>query len=247
MTRLLLATAFASFALLTPMTARVAGATAPSDDWDRTIIVIEALTDFPLDVGGRVSIDVPYGIRLATGLSGIPSGYLDISNAILVDAGVYTQPTADLITATLESSLLWRTQVGWRWPGIGLVVEVGYGLATLGGGLTGEEAYASATGRPAPEAASGRLEYLAESMTHLVVAEVGWMGFFLSERLTVRATLGVAAVVASDVKVTPDFTVRPAAQARVDEFVRFSESYLEAQLETVITPTITLAIGFRAL
>jgi hypothetical protein len=149
--------------------------------------------------------------------------------------------------ATLESSLLWRTQIGWRFPGVGLVVEVGYGLATLGGGLSGEEAFASATGSPAPEGASGRLEYLAESMTHLVVAEVGWMGFFLSDRLTVRATLGIAAVVASDVTVTPDFTVRPAAQARVDQFVRFSEEYLEAQLETVITPTITIAIGFRAL
>jgi hypothetical protein len=32
-------------------TAPLAHAERPSDDWDRTILVVEALIDFPLDVG----------------------------------------------------------------------------------------------------------------------------------------------------------------------------------------------------
>ena len=60
------------FCLLLPSAAQSTDEVRASEDWHRTVLVIEALTDFPLDVGARVSVDTPYGFRIATGLRGMP-------------------------------------------------------------------------------------------------------------------------------------------------------------------------------
>ena len=80
-------------------------------DWH---LQIDALTDFPVDVGGKIALETPYRIQVTTTFGFLPSGYVDALNGILVAAGAYNQTTADLIAAAMQSSMVWRLHLGWR-------------------------------------------------------------------------------------------------------------------------------------
>src|SRR5437868_4513066 len=75
---------------------------------------VEALTDFPIDVGAKVWAEFPYRLRVNTSIGVLPGGYVDVINGILVAADAYTNSDADLIQTALKSSLIWRIHVGWR-------------------------------------------------------------------------------------------------------------------------------------
>lgn len=209
---------------------------------------VEAVTDVPVNVGARAWVELPYGIRISTGLGVMPSAYVDLINLILVDAGAYSQETGDVIGAAIENALLWRTHVGWRHGDSGFYVEGGYALATLGGGLTGEEVLRAVTGVDRPAEATEAIGFTAGAMVHMIDAEIGWVDR-VWEGLTVRVALGFAGTVAADAVVEPDRAPRgPVARAYVDELSAAGATYIESQLTSyVFTPTITVALGWQFL
>lgn len=215
---------------------------------------LQVQTDFPVSVGGRINAEFPYRIQLSTGVGTLPGSYVDVINAVVVAAGGYDEPTADLIRSTLASSLVWRTHVGWRpLSRRGWYVEGGYGLVTLGGGITGQEALVLLTGGTAPTGGGGGggggttlLNYDVRSTLHMLDVETGWRWLLWRDRIVLSAALGFAGTVASKTVLEPidasPLTDTAALQALADE----GEAYLDdIYTSYVFTPVVTVGIGYR--
>ena len=112
---------------------------------------LEGLTNAPVDAGGRLGIELPFGFELSTEVGVMPSFYADAVNELLLAAHVYSPQVGVLVRTALQSSFVWRSHLGFRpFPGRGFYIAAGYGLLTFGGGATAGEALAGpATGKTA--------------------------------------------------------------------------------------------------
>lgn len=201
-------------------------------------------TDFPVTVGARAHVEAPFRLRLSTSIGILPGPYVDAINGIVVAMGGYSDATADLVRAALKSSLVWRTHVGFRpFERLGLYVEGGYGLVTLGGDATASQIVAGVTGKQPPATEqSGDKTYDAKATLHMVDAEVGW-DFAVWERLSVRLAIGGAFTVASSTTIEPTYS--PRAPRLVQEFTAEGEKYLDDTFTSyVFTPVVGLGVGY---
>jgi hypothetical protein len=210
---------------------------------------LRAQTDFPLSVGARIAAELPHRIQLSTALGGLPGGYVDVINAVVVAAGGYDETTAEIVRGALSSSLVWRTHVGWRpLKRRGFYFEAGYGLVTLGGGLTGEDVLVIATGGQAPSRPGARnpLEYDVRSTLHMIDAELGWRWLLWHDRIVISAALGFAGTVAAKTVIEPHEPSRLTDLAMVQAFADDGEAYLDdVYTRYVMTPVATVGVGYR--
>ena len=204
---------------------------------------LEALTDFPVQLGGKVWVELPHRLRVSTSLGVLPGGYVDVINSFLVGVGAYNEATADVVRSSLESSLIWRVHAGWRpMSRRGFYFEIGYGLATLGGGLTAQDLICAMTGAAPPSGTSTGANYSVSSTLHMVDIELGWC-WTLFRGLTLRAAVGAALTVGADTSVEP---LAYQGSRLVKQFSAFSETYLDdIYTSYVFTPTLTVAVGWR--
>jgi hypothetical protein len=209
--------------------------------WD---ITVEANTDFPLSVGGRLGVESPWRLRLSTSLGYLPGMYLQAVNDVAVALDVYDRERANLIKQSLKNSLVWRTHLGWRpFPGAGLYVEGGYGLVALGGRTNPEDVLAALTGIDPPfgESVLNR-EYRVRSVLHMVDVELGWR-WGLGAGWTARTALGAAFTLDSNTRVEPDF--EPEQPLLVNLFTGFAEGYLDDTFEKYVhLPVLSFSIGY---
>jgi hypothetical protein len=205
----------------------------------------EALTDYPVQVGGKIWLELPDRVRLSSSLGYMPDAYMRSVNTVLVDTNVYSQQTADLLLVATRSSLVWRTHAGWRpFSRHGLYGEVGYALVTLGGGATTAELITIATGAQLPpDNGPNQNGYTVSSTLHMVDVEIGWQ-WFVWKGLSLRAALGFAGTFAASTVVKPTF--QPRMPGPNEAFARAASDYLN-QLYTsyVDTPVATIAAGWR--
>lgn len=201
-------------------------------------------TDLPLSVGGSLRLELPSGFHASTGLGGLPKSYVSMINGVVVAFGGYDDATATLVEDALQSSLVWRSHVGYIWPR-GFYLDVGYTLGALAGGSSTQDVLETSTGLARTRDESDR-RYAIESVIHLLDIEVGYQHEFL-EHLVLRVAVGFAATVASRTRVEQQFAVdNPAAQPRVDNIERASARYLDGiYTDYVHTPVLTVAIGYR--
>jgi len=209
--------------------------------WD---ITVEANTDFPLSVGGRLGVESPWRLRLSTSLGYLPGMYLQAVNDVAVALDVYDRERANLIKQSLKNSLVWRTHLGWRpFPGAGLYVEGGYGLVALGGETNPEDVLAALTGidPPGGESVLNR-EYRVRSVLHMLDVELGWR-WGLGAGWTARTALGAAFTLDSNTRVEPDF--EPEQPLLVNLFTGFAEGYLDDTFEKYVhLPVLSFSIGY---
>ncbi len=207
---------------------------------------LEALTDVPLDVGGRVVVEGPLRLRLSTSLGVLPGPYVDIINDFAVALGGYNQQTAALIQSSLSSSLVWRTHLGWRpFPRAGFVFDVGYGLVALGGGVNAADAIAAVLGKNATTAAPTAADYNVASTLQMIDADLGWEWTLFGDRLVIEAGLGFSATLGASTSATPTTTTAHGQQAR-DDFGDAAAHYLDGLYTSyVYTPVATVAAGYR--
>ena len=208
-------------------------------------LALEAATDFPADVGGRLTAELPWRLRLTTSLGVLPGGYVDVINAVVVGLGGYNQSTADLVRTALQNSLVWRLHAGWRpFERLGLYVDVGYGLAALGGSAAGDQIISAATGRTVPT--TGGRQYDLSSTLHMVDVEIGWE-WALWGRLSLRAAVGGAFTLGASTSMTPKFPTGSALEARgVQAFTSFGAAYLDHTYTSYVhAPLVTVAVGYR--
>ena len=205
---------------------------------------IEVGTDIPISAGGTVSLQIPYGIRLSTGLGALTSGYVTLINEVVTSLDGYDDATAALVEQTLQNSLVWRTHIGWI-ADFGLYVDAGYTLATLGGGSSVEDIIVGIVGIE-PSSHGINREYDIESTLHMLDIEIGWKGVFW-DAFVVRAAVGFAGTIASNTVVQQRFSVSgPVMQRGIDEFERVVANYLDETYQTyVFTPVFTVSLGYR--
>jgi hypothetical protein len=209
--------------------------------WD---ITVEANTDFPLSLGGRLGVESPWRLRLSTSLGYLPPAYLRLANDVAVGMGAYERRVADLIEDSLKNSLVWRTHVGWRpFPGAGFYVEGGYGMVALGGESNPEEVLVSLTDLtpPAGEEVLNRV-YRVRSVLHMLDVELGWR-WGLGSGWTARTALGAAFTLDSNSHVEPQF--EPSNPVLVSLFSRLAEGYLDRTFEKYVKlPVVSFSIGY---
>lgn len=206
-------------------------------------------TDFPISVGARIAAELPYRLQLSTALGGLPGGYVDVINAVVVAANGYDDATAEVIRGALSSSLVWRTHFGWRpFKRRGFYFEAGYGLVTLGGGVTAEDVLVVVTGSEPPPRRPGsrQLDYDVRSTLHMLDAEIGWRWLVWHDRIVIAAALGFSGTVAAKTAIEPRdasrLTESDPLQALADE----GEAYLDGiYTKYVMTPVATVGVGYR--
>ncbi len=212
---------------------------------------LQLQTDFPVSVGARIKAEFPYRIQLSTGVGTLPGGYVDVINAVVVAAGGYDDATADVIRSTLASSLVWRTHLGWRpLSKRGWYFEGGYGLVTLGGGITGQEAIVLLTGGTAPTGGGGGgntlLNYDVRSTLHMLDVETGWRWLVWRDRIVLNAALGFAGTVASKTTLEPRDPSPLTDTMALRTLANEGEAYLDdIYTDYVFTPVVTVGIGYR--
>jgi len=221
------------------LVAAPAGAEEGQSPWH---LQVEALTEAPLDVGARVLIEGPARLRLSSSFGVLPGPYVELINDAVVALGGYDQQTADLIQSSLSSSLVWRAHLGWRpFPHAGFVLDVGYGLVTLGGGVKAADAIAAAAGHSAPSRPGGTT-YDVASTLQMVDADLGWEWTMLGDHLVIEAALGFAGTFAASTSATPQGSTSRAKDAFGEE----AASYLDGlYTQYVFTPVVTVALGYR--
>lgn len=210
-------------------------------------LTLSAGTDFPIALSARADVEGPYRLRASTSLGVMPGAYVDAINALATSAGWYTQSEADLIRIALQTSLVWRTHVGWRpFARHGFNVMAGYGLVALGGGASAQQLIAGITGQmpPGNNATAASATYAVSSTLHMIDVELGWEWRLLGEHLVVQAALGFAGTLASHTTITPQYTPRyPQATAT---FANYGAAYLDDTLQSyVFTPTLSVFAGYR--
>ena len=208
-------------------------------------LAVSALTDFPLLVGAEARVELPHGLRLTAAGGRLPDSYLRAINAVAIEAGWYSQRTAQLIGAALEDSLLVRCRLSWRpRSNRGWSLGAGYSLTALGGGLSGLELLASGTDQPLPEGSDGGLTMGVESQLHLVDAQLSWETR-IGERLIYRAAIGAAFTADSTTVIAPNWNASEFTLWLLEDLIAEGENYLDTIFqEHVHLPTFSMALGW---
>ncbi len=217
----------------------------PADDW-RTWL--EVGTDVPTQVSATVRLVAPGRVRLFTGVGWLPPGYVQLANQVATQVGDYTVAQADAVAAALQDSLVWQIGAGWQpWADLGLTVDLGYQLLTLGGSATGETLLAIATSQSAPDRDTDQApgEYTLGLTVHRLRLAVGWT-WWLGEAgdWSVSAQLGGELTLGNTATVDPTFggfQVR-----RAEAFAARAEASLSDIINTYLhSPTVGVAVGYR--
>ncbi len=206
---------------------------------------LEAVTDVPWDVGARATLELPGRLRFAGTVGVLPRRYLHIIDEGIIALGGFDRDTADLIEDALSSSLVLRAHLGWRpFPHAGFYLHGGYGLVTLGGGVSGATALSLALDMEIPEWMVEGYDFSLDSTLHSVELELGWEGALWRD-LSWRVGLGGLWTVGANTRVEPLFDPWLAAPL-VDAYCDDTEDELDAiYLRWVRAPVLSVGLGWR--
>jgi len=183
-------------ALVFAATARAEEADGGSDGEGGVHLTLQGGTDFPLDVGGGLALEIPGRLELSGDVGVLPGAYVDAANAALVSADAYDPTTGTLIHEALHNSLIWRAHVGWRpFSGCGFFIQAGYGNATLNAGLTAAQV-TEATGVGMPYSVSPNANVELHTKIHMMDAQLGWR-WLIGDRVVIRTAIGAVHAFAS--------------------------------------------------
>jgi hypothetical protein len=229
-------------ALVTLLLAMLVPAAARAGD---THLTVEAMTDFPLDVGAKAILELPYRFRLSASVGVLPGAYVNTLNDAMVSFDAYPQSVADLIGDALHSSLIVRLHAGWRpFANHGFYFEAGYGIVTLGGSATSAELTSAAAGRAAPNDPNSAAGYSVDSTLHMIDLELGWEWPIADDHLALRLALGFAGTLSSQTAVTPNFTPQNPQEQQV--YTALAAQYLDnIYTKYVFTPVLSFGVGWR--
>jgi hypothetical protein len=204
-------------------------------------------TDFPLHIGGQACLEMPAGVQISTSFGYLLSAYVEVVNAIAQGFDAYEQETADLVLASWRDALVWRLHVGWRpLSDLGLYVEAGYGLVTLGSLVAGGDLVTVLEDdvRDLLDEEALRYErYDLASTLHMLDLEVGWRWVF-DNGWYVRVALGFAATLAGQTVIGP---AEQRSESGQDAMIAAGvKTHLNAiYRDHVHTPVISLSTGIR--
>ena len=174
---------------------------------------------------------------------------MDLINEIATGFDWYSDATAALISVAISDSLILRFHAGWQpFAHLGFYVDLGYTLATLGGGTSAEEFLLEATGESPPDTsrASSGNEYDIASTLHMLDVELGWE-WLLFDQLTLRTALAYTGTMGSSTTVEALFdSDRPVVQDAIGAFEATSAAYLDDVYSSYVhSAVVTIAVGWQ--
>jgi hypothetical protein len=188
------------------------------------LLSLEGYTTVPVDVGGRVTFETPFRLRLSAAYGIVPGAYFGLVNDAVEASGAYDSFGADFVEASLDDGHVWRAMIGLR-PVGPLYFDVGYAQIGLAGGLQLDQ-----------------FDYSIDTTIHMWTAEFGLQGQ-VADHLVLALGVGVMKTFAADSRVAANFELGNSSIARAftDDAVREYDHKLE---EYGIVPTVTLRIGW---
>jgi hypothetical protein len=190
-------------------------------DW---MLAIEGYTTAPVDIGGRVTFETPFRLRLSGAYGIVPGAYFGLVNDVVEESGAYDSFGADFVEANLDDGHVWRAMVGFR-PVGGLYLDAGYARIALAGGLQADQ-----------------FRYSIDTTLHMWTAEIGYQGQ-IGDHFLLALGLGVMKTISADSTVVADFELGNSRLAQIftEDAVREYEDKLE---EYGFVPTVTLRLGW---
>lgn len=220
------------------------GLAAPAHAASDFHLSVEGKTDFPIDVGGGLALELPGRIQLSGDVGVLPGAYVDAANTTLEGLNVYDGRTGVVVREALTNSLLLRGHLGWRpFASSGFFIQAGYGVAQLGGTVNAGD-LSLATGYAIPPGVGALNALDISSTVELVDAQLGWR--WKLDRLLVRAAVGGAHSVGSQSQLSIhnggalDALAAPLEQAGA----QLLDSKIGQYGNTV---EVTLGLGFEAI
>jgi hypothetical protein len=205
---------------------------------------IEAVTDVPFGLGGRIWGEGPLGIRLEVGLSFVPRAYVDVVDGFRVATGGYSRAMGEAMGAAAQVGYGGSVHLAWRpLPRAGLIVAFGYRFVGLVGPAVDQSLLALGSGQPAPQSEAANAQYLVQSNLHLLEGEIGWQWLLLDDRLTLRAALGMAGAVGSSTRLAPGFQV--SSSPAVDQFEAAAAAAYGTAFSRFYCPYLSFAVGYN--
>lgn len=210
---------------------------------------LEASSTMPVTMGGRLMLEMPGRIRLATTLGVLPSFYADFINAVATGAQLYDQQTGTLLKSTLQDSFVWQLQLEWRpFTNYGFYLGAGYSMAILHGTITGASIAGYTAGLNVPSRYLNALSYNVNSTLHMMSGELGWEFHFFRDVMSLRVALGFIGTVASSTTIQTQVNAAVPAQVRTaaTNVANVAASAFDGMYRSYIfSPTFSLAMGFR--
>jgi hypothetical protein len=181
--------------------------------WGGWMILVEAAMQAPVDLGGRVLAETPFGLRAFGGYSWMPPAFLDVLTGLAAQAS--SDPRLDTLLAESEfTGRTWRVGLGVRpFRRLGLYLDAGYVQALLDASL-------SLQATDVPELAGLSGGDAMETRLDLAFVELGYQAAF-GDRLVFAGGMGVLGTLKADSRleptdVAPDGELLSAAAAKVD-------------------------------
>lgn len=213
-------------------------------DWHLTA---EAVVTVPMDVGGRVMIEMPGRLRLSSSLGVLPTSFVGLINAGMVGAGVYSQGVGAALESSLGDSLVWRIHAEWRpFADAGFYFGGGYGLVTFNGNIN-VGAVASVSGANIPAQYQNALRFNLNSTLHMLNAEIGWEWTVL-RFVNIRLAAGFMGTVGSNTTITVqgDSSIPASAKAEAQTQANSAAAFLDTTYQSyVFSPYVSLSTGIR--
>jgi hypothetical protein len=204
---------------------------------------LEASTSFPLDLALRGTMEGPGRVQFALSVGFAPRAYTRLIHNTAQALGAYGPRAAQLLSSAYGNLLDGRALVGWRpFAESGFYVLGGYGVVTLGGGLSIVEVLAAALGRPLPEGAQGTERLQLRATAHQAYVELGWK-WTVAGWLSLGAGLGGFYTFAAAVDITP-LVEAPALRTALEGLAGPGEAFLATQTRRYFhAPLATLTAG----
>ncbi len=207
---------------------------SPSTGPDEWMFSLEAVTNLPIDVGGRVTLQSPSRVRLSTGFGAVPNSYLGIISRFFDGSSAYEDLVGDRAAIDFGGGTSWRTQIGLQpLPNRGLYLDAGYSLTNVKGRVYADN--------EAQSPGASDESYALRTRIHFWFLEAGWQarldsGWLLGLGLGVMGAANARTSVdptAADGRTPAEIEAGKEAVKKFDDKVR-DKGYL---------PTLTLRVG----
>ncbi len=170
---------------------------------------VAARTDVPLFVGAQSYVEHgPTRLRLTGAIGMLPGAYARLVNGTLENAGAYDERLGRALGDTLTSGFAWNAHVGLRpFARTGLLLEAGYGTASLVANGDARALVSRETGVAVPAESGVDTSFAFRSTLHLVDARVGWE-WLLADHVTIAASVGVSRAVGASTSIEQRYLAR---------------------------------------
>lgn len=198
------------------------------------------MTHAPVDVGGQLVLQTPFGLRLGTGFGWVPAAYVDLVANVATNASGTSGATGTMVRHGIGGGTVWRAQLGIR-PVGGFYLDAGYALVRLNGSITAAD-IAPVAGVSLSGTGLETAGYDLTSTIHAWLAEAGWETH-LGDHAILGLGAGVMGTISASTEAAPNFALGNTPQAQA--LSQSATNQIDAIAKRYgFVPTVHVRMGF---